>query len=260
MRLVSIIAFAVAFGLSAPGSAETIKLGVTAGPHAQIAEALVPVAKAKGLDVQVVEFSDGSLIDPATQDGSIDANGFQHTPYLDQQNRDRKLDIVAVGGRTILLPMAGYSKRVKSVVELPVGAQITIPSDPTNGGRALKLLETTGLIKLPPNSTFKVTELEIVDNPKKVRIIPMDTAQLPRSLADVDFSVITSFFALAAGLVPKRDALLIEGELSDYYCLIGVKRENADKPWVKTLVESYKSPEVKAFIEKKFEGNVVAGW
>lgn len=262
MRLVSRLVPAVLglLVLATPAGAASIKLGVTAGPHAQIAEALVPVAKAKGLDVQVVEFSDGSLIDPATQDGSIDANGFQHTPYLDQQNKDRKLDLVAVGGRTVLLPMAGYSRKVKSIADLPVGAQISIPSDPTNGGRALKLLETTGLIKLPANSTFKVTELDIVDNPKKVKIIPMETAQLPRSLEDVDFSVITSHFALAAGLVPKRDAILVEGQLSEYYCLLAVKREKAKEPWVQILVDAYKSPEVKAFIDKKFDGNVVAGW
>jgi D-methionine transport system substrate-binding protein len=260
MRIPALLAVAAIVGLAAPAAAETIKFGVTAGPHAQIAEALVPVAKAKGLDVQVIEFSDGSLIDPATQDGSVEANGFQHTPFLEQQNKDRKLNLVAVGGRTVLLPMAGYSKKWKSIAELPEGAQISIPADPTNGGRALKLLETTGLIKLPANSTFKVTELDIVENPKKVKIIPMETAQLPRSLADVDFSVITSHFALAAGLVPKRDAILVEGELSQYYCLIAVKPENADKPWVKTLVEAYKSPEVKAFIDKKFDGNVVAGW
>lgn len=260
MRIVSLLAVAAIVGFAAPAAAETIKFGVTAGPHAQIAEALVPIAKAKGLDVQVIEFSDGSLIDPATQDGSVEANGFQHTPYLEQQNKDRRLNLVAVGGRTVLLPMAGYSKKWKSVAELPQGAQISIPADPTNGGRALKLLETTGLIKLPANSTFNVTELDIVENPKKVKIIPMDTAQLPRSLADVDFSVITSHFALAAGLVPKRDAILVEGELSQYYCLIAVKPENADKPWVKTLVEAYESPEVKAFIDEKFDGNVVAGW
>ncbi len=262
MRFVSRLVPALAgfLALAAPAAAETVRLGVTAGPHAQIAEALVPVAKAKGLDVKVIEFSDGALIDPATQDGSIDVNAFQHTPYLDQQNRDRKLDLVAVGGRTVLLPMAGYSKKVKSVADLPVGAQISIPADPTNGGRALKLLETTGLVTLPEDSDFKATELDIVANPKKVRILPMDTAQLPRSLEDVDFSVITSHFALAAGLVPKRDAVLIEGELSEYYCLIAVKRENAEKPWVKTLIEAYRSPEVKAFIEKTFDGNVVAGW
>ncbi|TBW39492.1 MetQ/NlpA family ABC transporter substrate-binding protein [Siculibacillus lacustris] len=246
-------------GLALPASAETIRFGVTAGPHAQIAEALVPVAKAKGLDVKIVEFSDGALIDPATQDGSLDANGFQHTPYLDQQNQDRGLDIVSVA-RTVLLPMAGYSKKVKSLAELKTGAVISIPNDPSNGGRALKLLEAGGVIKLTPGSTFKATEFDIVDNPKKVKILAMETAQLPRSLDDVDFSVITSHFAISAGLLPSRDAILIESQQSDYFCLIGVQRKRAGEPWVKILAESYRSPEVKAAIEKTFKGNIITAW
>ncbi|SMC94923.1 MetQ/NlpA family ABC transporter substrate-binding protein [Rhizobium sp. RU36D] len=240
--------------------ARTIKFGVTAGPHAQIAEAIVPVAKANGLDIQVIEFSDGALIDPATNDGDLDANGFQHTPYLNRQNADRGLNLVAVGGRTVLLPMAGYSRKYKSVAELPEGAQVTIPNDPSNLGRALKLLEAGGLIKLTPGLTFNATELDIIDNPKKIKILPLETAQLPRSLEDVDFSVITSHFALSAGLNPSKDGILIEDKLSEYFCLIAVAEMNKDAPWVKTLVESYKSPEVKAFIEKTFSGNIVAGW
>ena len=255
----SFAALAAFLALVGPAAAETIKIGVTAGPHAQIAEAWAAVAKTKGLDVKVVEFSDGALIDPSTQDGSIDANAFQHTPYLDQQNKDRGLDIVSVG-RTVLLPMAGYSKKVKSLAELKDGALISIPNDPSNAGRALKLLEAGGIIKLTAGSTFKATELDIVENPKKVRILPMETAQLPRSLDDVDFSIITSHFAISAGLLPSRDAILIESQQSDYFCLIGVQRKNADKPWVKPLVEAYRSAEVKAFVEKTFKGNIVVAW
>lgn len=240
--------------------AETIKLGVTAGPHAQIAEAIVPVAKAKGLDIKIIEFSDGALIDPATNDGDLDVNGFQHTPYLERQNADRGLNLIAVGGKTVLLPMAGYSKKYKSLAELPEGAQVTIPNDPSNAGRALKLLEAGGIIKLTAGVTFNATELDIIENPKNIKIIPLETAQLPRSLEDVDFSVITSHFALSAGLNPSKDGILIEDQLSDYFCLLAIAEKNKDAPWVKTLVESYKSPEVKAFIEKKFDGNVIAGW
>ena len=256
LPLMSVLALALGNSVA---SAETIRLGVTAGPHAQIAEALIPIAKAKGLDVKIVEFSDGTLIDAATNEGELDANAFQHTPYLDQQNHDRGLDVVSVG-RTILLPMAGYSKKFKKLADLPEGAQITIPNDPSNAGRALKLLEVGGIIKLKPGLTFNATEFDIIANPKKVKIIPMETAQLVRSLEDVDFSVITSFFALSAGLVPNRDSLIIEDQLSDYFCLIGVARKNADKPWAKTLAESYRSPEVKAFVEKTFKGNIIAGW
>lgn len=250
---------AVLLAFAASARAETIRVGVTSGPHAQITEALIPVAKAKGLDVKLVEFSDGALIDVATDNGELEANAFQHTPYLDQQNRDRKLDVVSVG-RTILLPMAGYSRKHKSLADLPAGAKISIPNDPTNGGRALKLLEAGGIIKLAPGSTFNATELDITDNPKKVKILAMETAQLPRSLEDVDFSVITSFFALSAGLLPNRDSLLIESQQSDYVCLIGVSRKNEKQSWVKKLVESYQSPEVKQFIETKFNGNILAAW
>jgi D-methionine transport system substrate-binding protein len=156
--------------------------------------------------------------------------------------------------------MAGYSKKYKSLAELPEGAQVTIPNDPSNLGRALKLLEAGGVIKLTPGVTFNATELDVVDNPKNIRLIPLETAQLPRSLEDVDFSVITSHFALSAGLVPKRDSILIEDQLSDYHCLIGVAEKNKDAPWVKTLVESYQSPEVGKFIETTFKGNVIAVW
>ena len=252
-------AVAALITLLSPASAETIRIGVSSGPHAQIVESIIPVAKAKGLDIKVVEFSDSALINVATNHGELEANAFQHTPYFEQQKRERNLDLVSVG-RTVLMPMAGYSRKHKSVAELPVGARISIPSDPTNGGRALKLLEAGGVIKLKPGVSYNATELDIIDNPKKVKILTMETAQLPRSLEDVDFSVITSFFALSAGLVPNRDALLIEDQHSDYFCLIGVARKNADKPWVKTLVESYQSPEVKAFIETKFNNNVIVGW
>ncbi|MCO6051863.1 MetQ/NlpA family ABC transporter substrate-binding protein [Mesorhizobium sp. RP14(2022)] len=245
---------------SALAQAEKIRFGVTAGPHAQIAEAVVPVAKAKGLDIEVVEFSDGALIDPATNDGDLDANGFQHTPYLNQQNTDRGLNLVAVGERTVLLPMAGYSKKVTKIEDLPEGAQVSIPNDPSNLGRALKLLEKGGVLKLTPGVTFNATELDITENPKNIKIIPMETAQLARSLEDVDFSVITSHFALSAGLNPKKDSILIEDELSEYFCLLAVAEKNKDAPWVKTLAESYHSPEVKAFVEKTFAGNVIPGW
>jgi len=258
-RLTLLAGLAAALLFVLPAQAETIRLGVSAGPHAQIAEAMLPIAKAKGLDIKIVEFSDGTPINAATADGELEANAFQHTPYLDQQNRDRHLDIVSVG-RTVLLPMAGYSRKVKSLADLPQGAQITIPNDPSNAGRALKLLEAGGLLRLRPGVSFDASELDIIDNPKKLRILPMETPQLARSLEDVDFSVITSFFALSAGLVPNRDSLLIEDQKSEYFCLIGVARQNADKPWVKILVESYRSPEVKAFIEKTFKGNIIAGW
>lgn len=264
MRLTSPFAYALAalglyVALAGPVAAETVRVGVTSGPHAQIVEALVPVAKAKGLDIKVVEFSDGALIDTATQEGELDANAFQHTPYLDQQNHDRGLDIVSAG-RTVLLPIAGYSRRYKSFAELPKGAQVAIPNDPTNAGRSLKLLEAGGLIKLTPGAGFNATVLDIVSNPKEVKIIELEATQVPRSLEDVDFAIINTNFAIQVGLNPITDSLLRETEQSEYFCLIGIARKNADKPWVKTLLDSYRSPEVKKFVETTFKGSILAGW
>jgi D-methionine transport system substrate-binding protein len=206
-----------------------------------------------------VEFSDGAMIDVATNEGELEANAFQHTPYLDQQNHDRGLDIVSVA-RTVLLPIAGYSRKYKSFADLPRGAQIAIPNDPTNAGRSLKLLEAGGLIKLTPGVGFNATVLDIVSNPKAAKIIELEATQVPRSLEDVDFAVINTNFAIQVGLDPIRDSLLRETEQSEYFCLIGVARKNADKPWVKTLTESFRSPEVKKFVEATFKGSILAGW
>ncbi|ALK09363.1 D-methionine-binding lipoprotein MetQ precursor [Blastochloris viridis] len=250
---------AISFAVSTPAVAETIRVGATSGPHAQILEAVVPVAKSRGLDIKIVEFSDGTMINPATDSGEIDANAFQHTPYLDRQNRDRHLDVVSVA-RTVLMPITAYSKRHATVAGLPRGGEIAIPNDPTNSGRALKLLEGSGLLRLKPGTGFEATVFDIIDNPNGFRITELEAAQIPRVLADVDLGVINTNYAIRAGLDPRKDALLRENELSDYFCLIGVARRNVEQPWVKTLVESFRSDEVKTFIIGTFKGDILAGW
>lgn len=236
-----------------------IRLGVTSGPHAQIAEVVAKVAKTKGLDVQLVEFSDGVLINEATSNGDIDANAFQHTPYLNQHIKDRGVRVVSAA-RTVLLPSAIYSHKYNDLSDVPNGALISIPNDPSNAGRTLKILDQAGFITLKEGLGFEATELDILKNPKGVKILSLDPAQLPRSLADVDLSVINSYIALNANLLPSRDGLLVEDELSDYFCLIGVHEDRQHEPWVHTLVESYRSPEVKQFLTDTFDGNVIAGW
>lgn len=149
---------------------------------AEIAEAALSVAKSKGLDLEVVEFSDRTSINPATDAGDLQAGAFQHAPYLAQQNSNSGLHIVAVGGDTVLLPMAGYSRRFAKLEEIPQGAQVSIPNDPTNLGRALKTLEAAGVLKLKALPASEVTELDITENPKDLVVVPMETAQLPRSL------------------------------------------------------------------------------
>ncbi|MGM4917456.1 MetQ/NlpA family ABC transporter substrate-binding protein [Tardiphaga sp. 813_E8_N1_3] len=252
----SILAFAA---LTGAASAETIKVGVTPGPHAQVLEAAKAVAAKKGLDIQIVEFSDYVVPNAALEAGDLQANSFQHQPYLDNQVADRKYKIVAVGN-TINFPMGIYSKKVKTWDEVKSGATLAIPNDPTNGGRVLILLRDKGIIKLKDGVGFKPTLLDITDNPKKLKITEVDAAQLPRTLPDVDVAGINTNYATQAGLDPVKDALLREDPKGPYANLIAVRAADKDKPWVKTLVESYQSPEVKDFIEKTFKGSVLATW
>jgi D-methionine transport system substrate-binding protein len=239
--------------------AETIKIGVTPAEHAQIMEQVKKVAATKGLDIEILEFSDYVVPNQALADGELQANSFQHQPYLDNQVADRKFDLVSVG-TTITTPMGVYSKKVKNLDELKDGATIGIPNDPTNGGRAILVLASKGLIKVNPDVGLKVTPADITENPKNIQIVELDAAQLPRSLDDTDASVINTNYATAAGLNPKKDSIAIESEKSPYANVIAVRSQDKDAPWVKTLVESYQSPEVKSFIVEKYNGTVIPSW
>ncbi|PZU23231.1 MAG: metal ABC transporter substrate-binding protein [Shinella sp.] len=239
--------------------AETLKVGVTPGEHAQIMEQVKGIAAKKGLDLDVIEFSDYVVPNQALNDGELNANSFQHQPYLDNQVADRGFKIVSVG-TTITTPMGVYSSKIKSLDELKDGATVAIPNDPTNGGRALLVLASKGLIKVKPEAGLKVTPADVIENPKKLEFAELEAAQLPRALADVDAAVINTNYASQAGLNPKKDAIAIESEKSPYANVIAVRAEDKDKPWVKTFVESYQSPEVKAFILEKFNGSVIPSW
>ncbi|MBB4102136.1 MetQ/NlpA family ABC transporter substrate-binding protein [Allorhizobium borbori] len=239
--------------------AETLKVGVTPGEHAQIMEQVKGIAAEKGLDLDVIEFSDYVVPNQALNDGELNVNSFQHQPYLDNQVADRGFKIVSVG-TTITTPMGVYSSKIKSLDELKDGATVAIPNDPTNGGRALLVLASKGLIKVKPEAGLKVTPADVIENPKKLEFAELEAAQLPRALADVDAAVINTNYASQAGLNPKKDAIAIESEKSPYANVIAVRAEDKDKPWVKTFVESYQSPEVKAFILEKFNGSVIPSW
>ncbi len=254
-----IIAASLAALFAGSALAETIKIGVTPAEHAQIMEQVKKVAATKGLDIEILEFSDYVVPNQALADGELQANSFQHQPYLDNQVADRKFDLVSVG-TTITTPMGIYSKKVKSLDELTDGATIGIPNDPTNGGRAILVLASKGLIKVNPDAGLKVTPADITENPKNIQIVELDAAQLPRSLDDTDASVINTNYATAAGLNPKKDSIAIESEKSPYANVIAVRSQDKDKPWVKTLVESYHSPEVKNFIVEKYNGTVIPSW
>jgi len=250
---------AIAALISVPALAEDIKIGVTPGEHAQIMEKVKEVAAKKGLNIEILEFSDYVVPNQALADGDLNANSFQHQPYLDNQIADRGFDLVSVG-KTITTPMGVYSKKVKTLGELADGATVAIPNDPTNGGRALLVLAQEGLIKVNPDAGLKATAADITENPKNIQIAELDAAQLPRSLDDVDAAVINTNYAMEAGLHPKTDAIAIEGSESPYANVIVVRRADKDAPWVKTLVESYHDDSIKAFINDQFKGALIASW
>ena len=235
---------------------EVIRLAVTAGPHAQIAEVAKKVAARDGLTLQIVEFQDYIQPNAALDAGDVQANSYQHLPFLESQIKARGYKISAVGN-TVAFPMGFYSKRVKSLADLPVGAKVGIQNDPSNSGRALVLLQKSGVIKLKPGAGISATIADIAENPKKLEIVQVEAAQLPRSLDDLDAAAINTNYAVQARLVPTRDAIAIEDARGPYANLIAVRTADKDKPWVAKLVRAYQSPEVRAFVETSFAGSAV---
>ncbi|MBN3758955.1 MetQ/NlpA family ABC transporter substrate-binding protein [Paraburkholderia sp. Tr-20389] len=238
---------------------ESIKVGVTGGPHAQLMDVVKTVAAKNGLNIKVIEFSDYVQPNAALAGGDLDANSYQHDPYLQAQVKDRGYKLIKIAD-TVTFPMGIYSKKVKSLAELPNGAKIAVPNDPTNGGRALLLLQKQGLIKLRADAGLKATPLDIAENPRKLKIVELDAAQIPRSLGDVDAAAINTNFAMEAGLKPKQDAIAIEDPKGPYVNIIAIREADRNKPWVAKLIAAYHSPEVKQFIESKFGGAVIAAW
>jgi D-methionine transport system substrate-binding protein len=258
IRKLAAVAAALA-ALSANASAETIKVGVTAGPHAQILEAVKPIAAKAGLDIQIVEFSDYVVPNEALNSGELQANSFQHKPYLDNQIAGRGYKLEPVGF-TVNFPIGIYSKKHKSWDAVPSGGSLSIPNDPTNGGRVLLLLRDKGALKLKDGVGFKPTVADIVENTKKLKIVEIDAAQTPRTLDDVDAAAVNTNYATQAGLDPVKDAILREDPKGPYANLIAVRSVDKDKPWVKILVDSYHTQEIKDFIQTKFKGAVLPAW
>lgn len=253
------LALAASFSAAVLAQDKPLKIGVTAGPHAQIFEQVKKIAEKDGLKIQIVEFSDYVQPNAALAAGDLDANSYQHKPYLDQQVKDRGYRIVPVG-YTVNFPIGIYSKKVKNLKELKEGARIGIPNDPTNGGRVLLVFQDQGLIKLKADAGLKATPLDVVDNPKKIKFVEVDAAQLPRTLDDLDASAINTNYALSAGLAPGKDAIAQESAKSPYVNLLAVREQDKDKPWVAKLVKAYHSDEVRQFVQTEFKGAVIAGF
>ena len=217
---------------------------------------LKPGLAKKGIDLQIIEMSDYIKPNLALADKEVDANLFQHKPYLDKFTADRGLKLSAIAN-LYLAPLRVYSKQIKDLKDLPNGAIISIPSDPTNGGRALLVLEQAGVIKLRQGAGLQATERDIAENPKNVKIKAIDAAQLPRSLDDVAASVINTNFAVQAGLKPTKDAIFSELSTSSYINVLVVRAGDENRPEIKALAEALQSPESKKFIDEKFKGDII---
>ena len=247
-------------GCGKDSDAHHIKVGAIAGTETQVVEVAKKVAKEKfNLDVEIVSFSDFATPNVALNDKSIDVNAFQHKPYLDSQNKDRGFKLVPVGN-TFVYPIAGYSKKIKSLADLQPGAKVAVPNDPTNLGRSLLLLQKQGLLKLKDGVGLNGTVLDIVENPKNLKIVELEAAQLPRSLDDVDLSIINTVYASQIDLLPTRDGLFVEDKDSPYVNLIVAREDNQNDEKVKQFVQAYQSDEVYKAAYDLFKGGLVKGW
>ena len=252
-----IIALTAALLTAAGLFAASIKVGATPEPHADLLNLIKDDLKAVGVDLKVIEFTDYVTPNEAVESGEIDANYFQHIPYLESFNTERGYHLVNAGGIHVE-PFALYSKKVKSIKDLKKKARIAIPNDPTNEGRALLLLAEAGLITLNPKAGITATVQDIISNPLKLKFTEVEAASLPRVLVDVDAAIINGNYAIPAGLSAKKDGLFVEGSSSPYVNIVAVKAGNENKPEIKALVKALQSEKVRKYIEEKYpNGEVV---
>ncbi|MFG6178416.1 MetQ/NlpA family ABC transporter substrate-binding protein [Halomonas sp. THAF12] len=237
----------------------SIKVGTVAGPETDVMQVAADIAEQEyGLDVEIIEFTDYVTPNAALADGSLDANAYQHEPYMQSMVEDRGYDF-AIAGRTFVYPIGAYSEKVDSIEALPDGATIALPNDPTNEGRSLILLHEEGLITLDDPKNLEATPLNIVENPHDFEFREIEAAQLPRVLPDVDMAFINNTFAQPAGL-SLDDALVKEGPESPYVNIIAVRAGDEDREEIQQLVDAYQSDEVAAKAEELFKGAAVPGW
>jgi D-methionine transport system substrate-binding protein len=237
-----------------------IVVGASITPHAEILAAAKDILAEKGYELEVVEYSDYVQPNLALDSGDLDANYFQHQPYLDQFNEENKTDIVSAGS-IHYEPYGIYPGKTKSLDSLADKAKVAVPNDASNEARALLLLEAQGLIKLKEGVGLNATKTDIAENPKNLEIVEIEAAQLARSLPDVDIAVINGNYAIEAGLNVAKDALATEDKDSEaaktYANIIAVKAGKEQDPAIKALVEALQSDTVKKFIEEKYQGSVV---
>ncbi|WP_433225095.1 MetQ/NlpA family ABC transporter substrate-binding protein [Microtetraspora malaysiensis] len=242
----------------AAAASEPLKVGVTPVPHAEIMKFVADkLAPAAGLKLEIVEFSDYVQPNLQLQDGQLGANYFQHKPYLDDFNASKGTKLTSVAS-VHLEPLGLYSKKIKDVASIGQGATVAVPNDATNLGRALKLLADNGVITLKDGVGTAATERDVTGNPKEIKLQPLEAAQIPRSLEDVDAAVINGNYALEASLSPSNDALVLEkAEGNPYANILVVAEGHESDPRIVTLSKLLTSPEVKQFIEDKYKGAVI---
>ncbi|WP_308515215.1 MetQ/NlpA family ABC transporter substrate-binding protein [uncultured Turicimonas sp.] len=257
LKLLAVSAFVASLGtISMAAEPVTIKIGASPVPAGDILNFVKPKLAEKGINLKIIEFSDYIQPNLALSDKEIDANFFQHKPFMDKFAADRGLKLHAMPG-IFIAPIALYSNKIKDVKEIKKGDRITIPNDPTNGGRALQLLASAGLLKLKDNVGHSASIEDIVENPLKLKIIEVEAATLPRTLDDVKASVINQTYALSSGLNPVKDAIIIESKDSPYANIVAVREGDQNKPEILELNNTLRTPEVKAFILEHFKGSLI---
>lgn len=254
------VASVVIAGLSlvpaAIAEAVTLKVGATPVPHAQLLELVREDLAAQGVELKIIEFTDYVKPNLALQEGEIDANFFQHLPYLEGFARDHKLDLVSAGSVHVE-PLGLYSDKVEKVQDLKKRSIVAIPSDSVNGGRALLLLQANGIIKVDESAGLEATERDIVENPMDLKFKSIEAAQLPRVIRDVGAAVINGNYAIEAGLKPTEDAIVIEGAESPYANIVAVRTGDQSREEIVKLMAALQSDKVKEFILANYDGGVV---
>ena len=260
-----ILVLALSLAACGGGDAETAErtklvVGVTPVPHAEILEVVKGVLAEQDIDLEIKEFTDYVQPNLALDNGDLDANYFQHQPYLDSFNEEYELDLTYTVG-VHFEPLGLYSRTISSLDEIQDGARIAVPNDTTNEARALLLLQDNGLFTLKEGVGLEATKLDIVDNPKNIEVVELEAAQIPVSLDDVDAAVINGNFAIDAGLNVEKDALVSEAKDSlaadTFANILAVRKGDESRPEIEALSEALTSPEVKEFIEQEYEGAVV---
>jgi D-methionine transport system substrate-binding protein len=258
LRLAAAVFSTFSLIAAAPAQAvDKLVIAATPVPHAEILDFVKPILAKEGVDLQVKVFTD--YIQPAVQTNEkrVDGNFFLHQPYLNEFKKNHKNDIEVVVAKVHVEPFAAYSSKYKKLADLPDGATIAIPNDPSNSGRALLLLSRQGLLKLKDPSNISATQKDIIENPKHLKFKELEAATLPRVLNQVDLALINTNYAIEAKLNPVKDSLFIEDANSPYANLLVARPDNKDSAAIKKLAVALNSPEVKKFIEEKYKGAVV---